>query len=58
VEEVCRKHDVSQSTLFRWRGQHGGRSTPEAKRLKELERENGHLKAIAPKLIWLLPGHA
>jgi putative transposase len=46
VEEVCRKLDVTQSTLFRWRHQYGGLSSPEAKRLKELERENAHLKEL------------
>lgn len=46
VEEVCRKHDVTQPTLYRWRRQYGGLTTAEAKRLKELERENGHLKDL------------
>lgn len=46
VEEVCRKLDVTQSTLFRWRRQYGGLTSPEAKRLKELERENAQLKEM------------
>jgi transposase-like protein len=46
VEEVCRKLDVSPPTLFRWRHRYGGLSTPEAKRLKELERENKDLKEM------------
>lgn len=46
VEEVCRKHAVSQPTLFRWRHQYGGLSTAEAKHLKELMRENGKLKEM------------
>jgi putative transposase len=46
VEEVCRKFDVTQSTLFRWRRQYGGLTSPEAKRLKELERENAQLKTL------------
>ena len=46
VEEVCRKLDVSEATLFRWRHQYGGLSTPEAKRLKALEKENRDLKEM------------
>lgn len=46
VEEVCRKLNVSPATLVRWRHRYGGLSTPEAKRLKELERENGQLKKL------------
>lgn len=44
VEEVCRKLEVSAATLVRWRQRYGGLSTPEAKRLKELETENTRLK--------------
>lgn len=46
VEEVCRKWDVTQPTLFRWRRQYGGLTSPEAKRLKELEKENQGLKEL------------
>ena len=45
VDEVCRKLGISEATLFRWRHRYGGLSTPEAKRLKGLERENRDLKA-------------
>jgi len=50
VDEVCRKLAISESTLVRWRHRYGGLSTPEAKRLKELERENGDLKQIVAEL--------
>ncbi len=46
VEEVCRKFNISQPTLFRWRHQVGGLSTPEAKRLRALEKENRELKDL------------
>ena len=45
VEEVVRQLGISDSTLVRWRHRFGGLSTPEAKRLKDLERENAELKA-------------
>lgn len=50
VDEVCRQLAISDSTLVRWRQKFGGLSLPEAKRLKELERENGELKHIVADL--------
>lgn len=46
AEEACRILGISESTLVRWRQKYGGLSTPEAKRYRELERENGHLKEL------------
>ena len=46
VDEVCRKLGISEATLFRWRHRYGDLSTPEAKRLKGLERENRDLKEM------------
>jgi len=46
VDEVCRKLGISEATLFRWRHRYGGLSTPEAKRLRALERENRDLKEM------------
>ena len=49
-EEVCRKHQVGQSTLFRWRRQYGGLTTSEAKEFKALKQENSDLKQIVAEL--------
>jgi putative transposase len=38
--------EVSEQTLHRWRQQYGGLKADDAKRLKELERENGKLKPM------------
>ena len=43
---VARALEVSENTYFRWRNQFGGMKADEAKRLKELERENATLKRI------------
>ena len=43
---VARQVEVSEATLHRWRLQYGGMKANEAKRLKELERENTALKRI------------
>jgi transposase-like protein len=46
VAAVCKQLEVSETTLHRWRAQYGGLKAADAKRLKELERENGKLKRI------------
>ena len=46
VAVVCKQLEVSEQTLQRWRAQYGGLKAADAKRLKELERENGKLKRI------------
>jgi len=44
--EVCKHLEVSEQTYYRWRNQYGGMKADDAKRLKELERENSRLKRI------------
>jgi putative transposase len=44
--EVARELGVSETTFHRWRAQYGGMKANEAKRLRELERENARLKKI------------
>ena len=44
--EVLRHLEVSESSWNRWRAQYGGMKADEAKRLKELERENARLKKL------------
>jgi transposase-like protein len=46
ISEVCKALGVSEPTYHRWRNQYGGMKADDAKRLKELERENARLKRI------------
>jgi putative transposase len=46
IAEVLRHLEVSEATLHRWRNQYGGMKAQGAKRLRELERENGRLKQV------------
>ena len=46
IAEVARHLEVSEQTYHRWRNQFGGMKADDAKRLKELERENRELKQI------------
>jgi putative transposase len=48
VAEVVKALGVSEVTYYRWRQEYGGMSVPQARRLKELEKENARLrKAVA-----------
>lgn len=46
IGEVCQQLEVVEATFHRWRNQYGGMKAEEAKRLKELEIENGRLKKL------------
>ena len=46
IPEAAKAIEISEQTYHRWRNQYGGMKANDAKRLKELERENGRLKAI------------
>jgi len=46
IPEAAKAIEISEQTFHRWRHQYGGMKAQDAKRLKELERENGRLKAI------------
>ena len=46
VPQVCRKLGVSEQTYYRWRKEYGGVRTDQARRLKDLERENQRLKKL------------
>ena len=46
VSEACRQIGVTNNTYYYWRKQYGGVRTDQAKRLKELERENVRLKKL------------
>ena len=48
--QVCRKLGISDQTYYRWRREYGGLRVDQAKRLKDLERENGRLKKVVADL--------
>ena len=50
VGEVCRKLGISEQTYYRWRKDYGGMREDQAKRLKELEKENARLKKLVADL--------
>ena len=50
VGEVCRTFGISEQTYYRWRKDYGGMRVDQAKRLKELEKENARLKKLVADL--------
>ncbi len=44
--EAAKQVEISEQTSHRWRNQYGGMKADDAKRLRELERENVRLKRI------------
>src|SRR5450755_4481530 len=46
VKDLCRRHGFSEGSYYLWRSKFGGMSVSDAKRLKELESENGRLKRL------------
>ena len=46
IQEICRQENVSEVTFHRWKKQFGHMEINEARRLKELERENNELKKM------------
>jgi putative transposase len=50
VEQLCRELGITEQSYYRWRKEYGGMKTAQVKRLKDLERENGHLKKAVADL--------
>ena len=46
VDEVCRRHGISQPTYYKWKQRFGGLEVSDAKRLRMLEEENRKLKKL------------
>jgi len=46
IIDVCREKGISEATFYAWRKKFGGLQTRDVQRLKELEKENAHLKRL------------
>ena len=46
IAEVCKRLEITEQTYYRWRKEYGGVRTDQAKRLKDLEKENARLKRL------------
>jgi putative transposase len=50
AQEACRALEISEQTYYRWRKEYGGLKTTQAKKLKEMEKENMRLKQLVADL--------
>jgi transposase-like protein len=48
--QACKEAEITQQTYYRWRKEYGGLKLDQAKRLKELEKENAKLKRLVAEL--------
>ena len=46
IAQVCKKIGITDQTYYRWRKEYGGLRMDQAKRLKDLEKENARLKRL------------
>ena len=56
IRELCKRHNITDQTFFRWRNRFGGLDVPDAKRLKELESENNKLKRLLAEQMLVIEG--
>ena len=50
VPQACQEAGIHTQTFYRWRKEYGGLKLEQAKRLKELEKENARLKRVVAEL--------
>ena len=50
VKDVCRKHEISSATYYKWKSKYGGLDASDLKRLKELEAELSQYKRMYAEL--------
>ena len=50
IRACCAEHNITEQTFYRWRRKYGGMEVSEAKKLRELERENSELKKMVAEL--------
>ena len=46
VSELCRKHGVSDASIYKWKAKYGGMEVSDVRRLKQLVEENRRLKTL------------
>ena len=46
IEALCREHNIATTSFYRWQKKYGGMELQDARRYRELEKENGELKKM------------
>jgi putative transposase len=50
VEDICRKHGISNQTFYHWKKKFGSMEATDVKKMRQLEEENARLKRIVANL--------
>src|SRR5664279_1923956 len=50
IGQACKEAGITQQTYYRWRKEYGGLKLEQARRLKELEKENSRLRRLVTEL--------
>ena len=56
IKALCKKHNPTEQTFFRWRNKFEGLDVPDAPRLKDLESENARLKRLVAEQMLVIDG--
>lgn len=56
IRDLCRKHNITEQTFFRWRNKYGELTVSEARKLKDLESENAKLKKLVAEQLLAIEG--
>ena len=56
IRDVCKQHNITEQTLYRWRNKYGGMDVADARRLKDLESENAKLKRLVAEQMLVIDG--
>ena len=50
IAQACKEAGITEQTYYRWRKEYGGLKLEQARRLKELEKENSRLRRLVTEL--------
>lgn len=56
IRDVCRTHNATEQTFFRWRNKYGGLDVSDARKLKSRESENAKLKRLVTEQLLVIDG--
>jgi len=56
IRDVCKQHNITEQTFYRWRNKYGGMDVAESRRLRELESENAKLKRMVAEQMLVIDG--
>ena len=56
IRDLCKRHNITDQTFYRWRNQFGGMDVADTRKLKDLESENAKLKRLVAEQMLVIDG--